>query len=201
MWQLTLAVSTQAWLITKTSAFLTFHINPESSQNLCYGIKYIEYNHLKHVTQSCPLNKKNFDCYYDASTGLVSTKKGRFCLQISNGIFAEASDCVYSNIRQLWDLVAVEESEFVFKSRNDMVLEAGTSPRCMEMVVRADDRKFVAEVRQCGSDGFSDSLDIDLTEEDELSDEDRKVHGWTSDEHELKGFSNAFKALISRYKG
>ena len=68
------------------------------------------------------MNKKNFDCYYDASTGLVSTKKGRFCLQISNGIFAEASDCVYSNIAQLWDLVAVEESEFVFKSRNDMVL-------------------------------------------------------------------------------
>ena len=69
------------------------------------------------------------------------------------------------------------------------------------MVVRADDRKFVAEVRQCGSDDFSDSLDIDLTEDDELSDEGRKVHGWTSDENELKGFSNAFKALLSRYKG
>ena len=199
MWQLTLAVLTQTWLITKTSAFLTFYINPETSQNLCYGIKYLGYNHLKHVTQNCPLNENRFDLYHDASTGLVSTGKGGFCLQISNGVFSETLNCLYSNIGQLWDLIEIKESRLVFQSRNDMILEVWTSPSCIEMVIRADDRKFVAEIKQCGTGGFLDSLDIDLAEEIEPT--NNEDHGWTSDETELKGFSNAFKDLISRYKG
>ena len=71
-------------------------------------------------------------------------------------------------------------------------------PVCVLLKIEAFDNKLVGELSHCENGDIFNSLELRIgnaIETDELE------HGWTNNENELKGFSNRFKNLITRYKG
>ena len=192
MWQLTLAFLFN--LTNSLHSFDIYHINPRTNQNLCYGVKIIDPNHWRHVSQSCRLNKKRFDLFFDSRTGLILSQKGTRYLHVSNGVLIE-SDAI---LDQTWSFIKISSLSLEFKAKNDLILNQNSVPVCVLLKIKAFDNKLVGELSHCENGDIFNSLELRIgnaIETDELE------HGWTNNENELKGFSNRFKNLITRYKG